>query len=396
MSVLNQQILEEIAQPVSTELPCGIDPRSDTSPLSQYYRLKEIRTRTRADERSALIGVDSDEASNDFVREWSPIKDEIPAILAQETKDLEYCAWLIEALCRTDGFAGLAFGFKLAHQLISDFWDDLYPSPDEDGLETRIAPLLGLNGFEGEGVLLMPILSIPLVEISSGEKYATWQIEQASQLNSQSADKQKTKIAEGAISLKQIKAALDDVSDAELISLKHDIDESITAFTELAAKMDEVMLGNAQPTSKISEKLDNCQRIFIFITAERFNVINAQIEAVMNEPAENTDQVGEHGMEQGSDADQVATASLVKPVNGYDFMQMEQSLNNRQEAIKALHKIEQYFRTTEPHSPISYAIEQAIRWSELSLPELLKELVSDTSARTDYFKLTGISQGEGT
>ncbi|NQZ52359.1 MAG: type VI secretion system protein TssA, partial [Moritella sp.] len=68
----------------------------------------------------------------------------------------------------------------------------------------------------------------------------------------------------------------------------------------------------------------------------------------------------------------------------------------RHEAIKALHKIEQYFRTTEPHSPISYAIAQAIRWSELSLPELLAELVSDPSARTDYFKLTGITQGEET
>ena len=77
-------------------------------------------------------------------------------------------------------------------------------------------------------------------------------------------------------------------------------------------------------------------------------------------------------------------------------MQMDQSLNNRHEAIKALHKIEQYFRTTEPHSPISYAIAQAIRWSELSLPELLAELVSDPNARTDYFKLTGITQGEET
>jgi len=253
MSVLNQQIIEDIAKPINGELLCGIDPRSDTSPLSQYYRLKEIRTRTRANERNALIGIDSDETTADFVREWHPIKDEIPQILTNETKDLEYCAWLIEALCRTDGFAGLAVGFKLAHQLISHFWDGLYPSPDEDGLETRIAPLLGLNGFEGEGVLLMPILSIPLVETLSGERYATWQIEQASQLNSLSADKQKEKIENGAISLKQIKEALTEIGDEALIQLKRDIEDAISAFSELSDKMDEVMSGNAQPTSKISE-----------------------------------------------------------------------------------------------------------------------------------------------
>ena len=351
-----------------------------------------MRTRTRADERSALIGIDSDETMNDFVREWSPIKDEIPQILAQETKDLEYCAWLIEALCRTDGFAGLTIGFTLAHQLISQFWDGLYPSPDEDGLETRIAPLLGLNGFEGEGVLLMPILSIPLVETGSGERFATWQIEQASQLNRLSADKQKAKIANGAISLKQIKEVLNEVSDDELVSLKNDIAEAIMAFRLLANKMDEVMSGDAQPTSKITEKLQHCESIFTFITLERFNVINAEaaVEASVAE------QVAEDAVELDAASHSAGPSVQAKSVNGYDFMQMDQSLNNRHEAIKALHKIEQYFRTTEPHSPISYAIAQAIRWSELSLPELLAELVSDPNARTDYFKLTGITQGEET
>lgn len=394
MSVLNQQIIEDITQPISGELPCGIDPRSDTSPLSQYYRLKEVRTRTRADERSALIGIDSDESINDFVREWSPIKDEIPQILTGETKDLEYCAWLIEALCRTDGFAGLTLGFTLAHQLISHFWDGLYPSPDEDGLETRIAPLLGLNGFEGEGVLLMPILSIPLIETGSGERYATWQIEQASQLNSLSADKQKTKIADGAISLKQIKEALIQISDSELVSLKDDISASIAAFSMLADKMDEVMSGSPQPTSKITEKLQHCENIFTFITTERFNVINA--ETAMEQSAVVAAQIDEVGTEQDDANRSTDSTAQAKTVSGYDFMQMDQSLNNRHEAIKALHKIEHYFRTTEPHSPISYAIAQAIRWSELSLPELLAELVSDPSARTDYFKLTGISQVEET
>ena len=400
MSVLNQQIIEDIALPINGELPCGLDPRSDTSPLSQYYRLKEVRTRTRADERSALIGIDSDETMNDFVREWSPIKDEIPQILAQETKDLEYCAWLIEALCRTDGFAGLTIGFTLAHQLISQFWDGLYPSPDEDGLETRIAPLLGLNGFEGEGVLLMPILSIPLVETGSGERFPTWQIEQASQLNSLSADKQKAKIANGAISLKNIKEALNKVSDHELVSLKNDIAEAIIAFRLLADKMDEVMSGDAQPTSKITEKLQHCESIFTFITLERFNVINAEaaVEAsVAEQVAEDAVELdGASHSSNNSSGNSSGPSVQAKSVNGYDFMQMDQSLNNRHEAIKALHKIEQYFRTTEPHSPISYAIAQAIRWSELSLPELLAELVSDPNARTDYFKLTGITQGEET
>ncbi|KKO00274.1 hypothetical protein LCGC14_0130400, partial [marine sediment metagenome] len=49
---------------------------------------------------------------------------------------------------------------------------------------------------------------------------------------------------------------------------------------------------------------------------------------------------------------------------------------------------------TEPHSPMSYTIEQVIRWSELSLPELLNELITDSDARTGYFKLSGIKISE--
>jgi len=233
---------------------------------------------------------------------------------------------------------------------------------------------------------LSPLLKLVLVQ-----NYATWQIEQASQLNSLNADKQKAKIADGAISLKQIKEALSEVSDNELVCLKNDITESIAAFSELADKMDEVMSGSAQPTSKIAEKLQHCESIFTFITTERFNVINA--EAAIGESTSIAEPLAEDVIDAIVE-NQVSGAAPGHTMTGHDFMQMDQSLNNRHEAIKALHKIEQYFRTTEPHSPISYAIAQAIRWSELSLPELLAELVNDPNARADYFKLTGIAQSE--
>ena len=63
-------------------------------------------------------------------------------------------------------------------------------------------------------------------------------------------------------------------------------------------------------------------------------------------------------------------------------------------AIKKLQEIATFFRKTEPHSPMSYTIEQVIRWSELSLPELLNELITDSDARTGYFKLSGIKISE--
>ncbi len=388
----------QITNPISVELPCGTDPRSDTSPMSEYYRLKDVRTRARAAERSALIGGDSDESINDFVKEWEPIVAQVPEVLMHVAKDLEYTAWLIEGLCRTDGFAGLAEGFKVARLLIESQWDNLYPEPDEDGLETRMAPLLGLNGFEGEGVLLMPILSIPLTDSSVGQGFATWQIEQASQLNSLSADKQKDKINAGAITLKDIGEVVAASTDDFIIALQADITAAIDEFDHLSTVMDTAMQGDPQPTSKISEHLAKCQSLFEFICADRLKVIAAE-KAAENEALAESLSPEELSQESESMSETMsgqAQSAAAKTTSGFDFMQMDQTVVNRAEAIKALHKIEEFFRTTEPHSPISYAIGQAIRWSELSLPELLAELINDQDARAGYFKLTGIPKLEDT
>jgi type VI secretion system protein ImpA len=82
-------------------------------------------------------------------------------------------------------------------------------------------------------------------------------------------------------------------------------------------------------------------------------------------------------------------ASIAENTNRNDAV-----INSRESAINKLQEIAQFFRKTEPHSPMSYTIEQVIRWSELSLPELLNELITDSDARTGYFKLSGIKVSE--
>jgi len=57
-----------------------------------------------------------------------------------------------------------------------------------------------------------------------------------------------------------------------------------------------------------------------------------------------------------------------------------------------LMKVSEFFKSTEPHSPISYNLQQAVKWGHMSLPELLQELIPDESARTEYFRLVGIKE----
>lgn len=67
------------------------------------------------------------------------------------------------------------------------------------------------------------------------------------------------------------------------------------------------------------------------------------------------------------------------------------SIKSRDDAFRHLNNISNFFRQTEPHSPISYILDKAVRWGEMDLNELMRELIPDSSSRDYYSSLTGVS-----
>jgi len=67
---------------------------------------------------------------------------------------------------------------------------------------------------------------------------------------------------------------------------------------------------------------------------------------------------------------------------------------DREQAFKTLLQLADYFRRTEPHSPLSYTIEQAVRWGRMPLPDLLDEIIQEDGARQNLFRLAGIRKPE--
>lgn len=361
----NQVDFELLIKAVSADSPAGVDPRFDSSPTSQYYQLKDIRGQARAHER-AMLAEDDDFQSLSL--EWRPLSEKLPQIITNEVKDLEYAAWLIEALCRTDGFPGLAAGFKATRLLIEHFWDHLYPSPDEDGLESRIAPLIGLNGYEGDGALITPILSIPLTEQTDVGEFACWQYQRAATISRKDEKRQQIKADAGVASLEQIKEAVASSSSAFYKQLLEDIDVSISEFQLLAQAMDKAMANEPQPTSAINSALIKCRDAVLYLAAEKFTSLAAE-----------------------ADEDEITTTDdtcdeqqTIEPV--------KKQLQSREHVLETLKQAADFFRKTEPHSPISYALEQVLHWSGLTLPELLQEMMDDSNSRNQFFRLAGIPQ----
>lgn len=356
--------LEHLAEPLSADHPCGIDPRSDASPQSLYYQLKGVRTAARAAERNAMV---DNEPFLNLASEWNPILDQIPEILLTTSRDLELAAWLIEALARRHGFKGLQIGFDLATTLIANHWNDLYPCPDEDGPVTRITPLIGLNGSDGEGTLMLPIACIPLTPVVMTQAYSLWEYEQASDVERMDADKKKKRYDAGAVRMEDIETTVKATDGIFFNALLKDIEAALAAWNRLVAVVDQAM-GEPQPSSNISRRLNDCVAALKYLAADKLAVAVDQETTLINTVS----------------ADDLPEEAVV----------MAGQLHSRAEAISQLKVIADFFKHTEPHSPMAYAIEQVVRWSGMALPDLLHELIADNDARKGYFRLTGIADHE--
>ena len=50
----------------------------------------------------------------------------------------------------------------------------------------------------------------------------------------------------------------------------------------------------------------------------------------------------------------------------------------------------EFFRRTEPHSPLSYTLDEAVRRGRMSWPDLLSEVVADVDTRNNILTSLGI------
>ena len=375
---INQLPMDRLLADISESSPCGDDTREDASPASPYFTLKDLRNQARAQERQVFS---DDEPPQ--IPQWRQLMEEIPEVLETRSKDLEFVAWLIEALCRERGFDGLTDGFNLARELIENFWGQIYPLPDEEGQETRIAPLVGLNGLDGEGTLIKPIISVPLFFDGDGStSYATWHAEQAADVARLDSARAEARIRSGAMSLEVLEKAVRETPTEHLVTMRLSIERCKSAFAALSDTMDQAMEGDLQPTSNIRKALDRCQLALNHHAGQRIDDYLAA-----HAPAQESQEVDETGASE-------AASGVALAAEGQRVDPVKVAIESRKDALVQLRKLSEFFHSTEPHSPVSYAILRAVRWSELSLPELMDELISDQGARDGFFKLTGVPAPE--
>jgi len=358
--------LESLLAPISDDNPVGDDIREDSSPTSPYYTIKDARNAARAAERNNMFDGDSSEADD----QWRKIIDLAPDILQNQAKDLEVASWYTEALIRRYGFQGLRDGFKLIQGLIDQYWDNLYPLPDEDGVETRVASLTGLNGEGAEGVLIAPIRNVNLTQGNEPGPFSFWRYQQALDIEKIIDEEIKAdKAAKLGFSNEDVERAVSESSEAFFVNIRDDVTICIDTFRAIATKLDEYCgINDAPPISNIINILTDCQG-----TINHIGKYKIPSEEVAEGDADSADG-------SGNSAD--GSASAAQQTGG--------PVKSRADAFKRLIEISEFFRKSEPHSPISYILERAVKWGDMPLDTLMRELIPDSSSRDTYGSLTGV------
>ncbi|PJJ99033.1 type VI secretion system protein TssA [Lysobacteraceae bacterium NML91-0213] len=329
--------LDDLLAPIDATYPAGED-------LAFSSELDLIQEARRADDPTLEQG---DWVTDIKSADWPAVARSCSELLRTRTKDLRIAAWLVEANGQLHGLAGLAQGYRLVAGLCDRYWDELHPLPEGDDHEERIGNLGWLLGNSLQWLRMLPIVQAPQGRFGLGA------FEAAHARGDQDP-------GDGRPGLALLEAARRDTPHAFYRQLLEDADGCAEALRELQLAVDARLGVDGPSFAAVNDQIDTLRRM-----ASRF----AREAGVL------TDSIGDAAaaeMPLEADADPAMgtpAAGAVPTTAG--------PLASRRQALAQLRQVAEFFRRTEPHSPVAYLADKAARWGEMPLHVWLKRVIKD-------------------
>jgi type VI secretion system protein ImpA len=330
--------------PISADAPCGAD-LAFSPDLDAIARAREF------DDPSLAQGEWVTELKE---ADWAFVADRCARLLAERTKDLRLAVWLAEAAAKRHHLRGLAEGFRLLAGLCERYWDQgLYPTSDDGDQEQRIGNLAWILSRTRALVR-----EVPLTE-GRGTAWSTVDFEGARR-RAAAGD------ADTPPRLADMEAARRASSPAFLDALRADAQDCLDVLAQLERVADE-RLGQDSPG--FAHARDAVQTLLHALPAPAA----APAAPVVDAPS----------------ADVVASVPIVTAVP-QPQAGTSGPIRSRADAIAQLRLIAQYFRETEPHSPVSYFAEKAASAGEQDLHTWLRSVIKDQGALAHLEEMLGV------
>ncbi len=371
---------EAFLKPIAEDNPCGFALREHSELSRKYYAAREARNQAAEAERTRErfaqmtdeeIQVELAGRSDDPRRapDWNKVYDLSQSLILEHSKDLWVLAWMVEALIRIEGLVGLRDSLQLCYQMVERYWGSLHPIPAED--EEPSETLAQLNAVSPTLAKLLD--SSAIVDSDGRLTWGGYLI--ALRMESDDPQVRAAKIDAGQPSVEMYRTAMSQLGFEKVTSIREDIVETrrqcdiFNETMERCCGRDESGYPINPSISKIVETVDRLLQNFDEMAERVLSSNEATNDGSVSDPL-----TGEVTMKGDG------SVSVLRPVT------------SREDALQHLLRVADYFRKTEPHSPVSYALEQAVRWGRLSLPELLKDLVGDEDVLSQMYKRMGIQK----
>jgi type VI secretion system protein ImpA len=357
--------IEALLQPIAGENPAGEN--------LQYSGLHdEIREARRAEDNLSQGDWQRDVKTAD----WDRVVELSTDALSNKTKDLQVAAWLTEAWIQQRGFSGLRDGLKLARGLHERFWEKVYPEVEDGDLEARANSMSWLDRQSASAIQSVPVTKAP------GAVYSLLQMEDAKRLDLPANAASLSPEAINALNEERSRASsegrvtTESFTKARNATRRAFYEETATTLSEckqelqaLDRVMDEKFGRDTPGLGELGKSLEKVQG-WIDKTVK---------EKRIEEPDASAGGAGGEGAEEAGGVAGVSTGPV----------------KSRQEALRRLAEVADYFRRTEPHSPVSYLVQRAISWGHMPLDAWLGDVIKDSSLLDALRETLGLKSNEG-
>lgn len=341
--------IESLLAPVSDTSPCG----EDLSFSAEFDAVQEAR-------RSDDATLDQGEWVTDLkTADWPAVIQQCSQLLNSRCKDLRLAGWMAEALTRTEGFSGLAAGYQLMARMLTRYWDCVHPGVEEDDQELRIGSVNWLLVQSMDWVR-----AIPLTRAPQG-CYDAIAIETAARAR-QGGDGPDDQPDSG-----QIDAARAATPFEFYQLLGEQVPLAQSALDELQAAAEERLAQDAPSFTATRDTLNDVAATALRMAASVGVTANEQQAPQRSE----------------SEPDSTSAPPAAVPAAAGEIA-------SRKEALLQLRRVADFFRRTEPHSPVAYLAEKAARWGNMPLHVWLKTVLKDNPALEQLEDLLDVGADE--
>jgi len=340
--------IEAFLTEVSPDAPCGEDLQYDSAFIALEQKAKGTP------EQQIGNRIESALPPN-----WKEVRKEVLELLSR-TRDLRLLVYLTEALLHTEGLVGLQESLGLLQEALQAYWPSIHPQldPDDDNDPTqRVNILMTLCDFDK---VVRPISLVPLVESRALGRFNLRDVQIATDKLPRPTD------GSAVPEITAIQAAFMDADVSVLEATYTAVGASFNTLTTIENFVtDQVGVGNAPNFAPLRDVLKEIQQVLKEYAGQRGIGVTQQ-----------------EGGEEGAGSEDVAGQDTgVRSAAG-----QLGAISSRQDVIRALDLICDYYAKHEPSSPVPMFLHRAKRLVPKDFMEILKDLVPDGLAQVELIK----------